>query len=52
MTAERRSIILVQAAMVFDSPEGIAFVKKWHEVMNLYQTMYGSIMFYISVLYI
>jgi hypothetical protein len=52
MTAERRSIILVQAAMVFDSPKGIAFVKKWHEVINLYQTMYGLIMFYISVLYI
>ncbi|EFX78575.1 hypothetical protein DAPPUDRAFT_245808 [Daphnia pulex] len=26
-----------QAAMVFDSPEGIAFVKKWLEVINLYQ---------------
>ena len=23
-----------QAAIVFDSPERIAFVKKWHEVMN------------------
>jgi hypothetical protein len=29
-----------QAAMVFESPEGIAFVKKWNEVMNLYQSMY------------
>jgi hypothetical protein len=41
-----------QAAMFFDSLEGIVFVKKWHEVMNLYQSMNGLIMFYISVLYI
>jgi len=34
-----------QAAMVFESPEGIAFVKKWNEVMNLYQSMYVLIMF-------
>ena len=41
-----------EAAMVFDSPDGIgnSICQKMAEVMNLYQNMYVLIVFYISML--